>query len=118
MASIIRLTFLGPPFTFMLVYIWCRKNPSAMMSFLGFLNFRAPIMPWVLFTFSLLVSGAVPTNDFLGIMIGHCYFFLHDVFPKIYGYNPMKAPLVLYSIFYDIDLNFLGRRFSIETKME
>lgn len=95
LASVMRLTFLGPPFTFMLVYVWCRKNPSAMMTFLGIFNFRAPMMPWVLFAFSLLVSGTVPTNDLLGIMAGHCYFFLYEIFPKIYGYNPLEAPTFL-----------------------
>ena len=94
-AICLRLTFLGSPLTFMMVYVWCRKNPQAMMTFLGIFTFKAPLMPWVLFMFSLLVSGTVPMNDFLGIMAGHCYFFLHDIFPKVYGYNPLAAPIFL-----------------------
>ena len=92
MAFSLRLTFLGSPLTFMMVYVWCRKNPSAVMTFLGVFAFRAPLMPWVLFLFSLLVTGTVPMNDFLGIMVGHLYLFLHDIFPQVYGFNPLAAP--------------------------
>jgi len=78
----------------MLVYVWCHKNQMVLMNFLGVgvLAFRAPLMPWVLFTFSMLLSGSVPINDFVGIIAGHLYFFLYDVVPQIYNVNVLALP--------------------------
>jgi Derlin-2/3 len=53
-------------------------------------------MPWVLFAFSLLLSGSVPMNDLIGIAAGHCYFFVYDLIPQIYHVNLLSAPKLMY----------------------
>ncbi|XP_062887681.1 derlin-2-like isoform X1 [Mobula hypostoma] len=75
------LFFLGQAFTIMLVYIWSRRNPFVRMNFFGLLNFHAPFLPWVLMGFSLLLGNSVIV-DLLGIVVGHVYYFLEDVFPN------------------------------------
>ena len=40
MAPFLTLFFLGEPLTFMIVYVWSRKNPSVRLGFLGLLNFE------------------------------------------------------------------------------
>ncbi|XP_078277549.1 derlin-3 [Rhinoraja longicauda] len=75
------LFFLGQAFTIMLVYIWSRRNPFVRMNFFGLLNFQAPFLPWVLMGFSLLLGNSVIV-DLLGIVVGHIYYFLEDIFPN------------------------------------
>jgi Derlin-2/3 len=79
-----KIKFLGHPLTFMLVYLWSRDpdNARVQMSFLGVLQFEAPYLPWVLLSFSLLIGTPVEM-DILGILVGHSYFFMDYVFPKI-----------------------------------
>lgn len=46
-----KLMFMGPSLTFMMVYIWSRRNPDVRMSFLGLFNFDAPFLAWVILGF-------------------------------------------------------------------
>nr|XP_033812943.1 derlin-3 isoform X2 [Geotrypetes seraphini] len=77
----VNLSFLGQAFTIMLVYIWSRRNPTIRMNFFGLLNFQAPFLPWVLTGFTLLLGHSI-LIDLLGILVGHLYYFLEDVFPN------------------------------------
>mgnify|MGYP002789304338 CR=1 FL=1 len=77
----LRLTFLGSPLTLCMVYIWSKRNPFALMNFLGVLNFSASYLPWVLTLFSYMISGTVPYSDILGITFGHLVWFMEDVAP-------------------------------------
>ena len=97
----------------MLVYIWARRNPfgellvsvrvadqlvseSARMNFLGVFTFTAPYLPWVLLSFSVLhgnegalacvasrAQQRIGKSDMLGILVGHLYYFLEDVYPRM-----------------------------------
>lgn len=99
-APLIRLTFLGSSLSFMLVYVWSRRNRHAQMNFLGLLVFTAPYLPWMLLTFSVLLEGHVAV-DLLGIAVGHIYYFLEDVYPLMT--NPpirlLKTPLFIRLMF-------------------
>lgn len=91
-----QFLFLSTPLTFMLVYIWSRRNPQVRMSFLGILNFNAPYLPWVLLGFTILLNNIWPAGDILGLIIGHIYYFLEDVYPKLFNlpmtYHMLGAP--------------------------
>ncbi|KAJ3308305.1 hypothetical protein HDU76_004023, partial [Blyttiomyces sp. JEL0837] len=76
------IPFLSSPLTFMLVYLWSRRNTHIRMNFLGLFTFTAPYLPWVLLGFSLLLHGVWPTGDLVGLAVGHVYYFLDDVWPK------------------------------------
>lgn len=65
------------------------------MNFLGAFNFTAPFMPWVLLGFSFLLSGQLPVADLIGIGAGHAYYYLADVYPLLYGSQPLKTPAIL-----------------------
>ena len=51
-APFINIQFLGASLTFMMVYVWGRRNKYVNMSFLGLFAFTAPYLPWVLLAFS------------------------------------------------------------------
>jgi len=81
-APFVNLQFLGASLTFMLVYVWGRRNPFGRMHLLGLFTFTAPYLPWVLLAFSLLLGNEVVV-DLLGICCGHIYYFLEDVYPRM-----------------------------------
>ena len=82
-------------FTIMLVYVWARRNPYIRMNFFGLLTFNAPYLPWVLLGFSLLLGNSVSV-DLLGMAVGHCYYFMEDIFPnQPGGWKILKTPQFL-----------------------
>lgn len=86
--------FLAPSLAFMVVYIWSKRNPEVTLSFLGLFNFNAPYLPWVILGFGLLL-GQSPIYDLLGIVVGHIYYFLEDVYPVTSGRHLLKTPSFL-----------------------
>lgn len=81
-APFVNLHFLGSSLTFLMVYVWARRNPWVRMSFLGLFSFTAPYLPWVLLGFSVVLGNSA-TIDLIGIVVGHVYYFLEDVYPQI-----------------------------------
>lgn len=70
-APMFSMAFLGSALSSTLIYIWSRKNPDAMLSFLGLVVFRAPYLPWVMLMFSVVMHGTVPKDELCGIVVGH-----------------------------------------------
>jgi Derlin-2/3 len=68
------MAFLGSALSSTLIYIWSRKNPDTMLSFLGLLVFKAPYLPWVLLGFSVVMHGTIPKDEMCGIVVGHSTF--------------------------------------------
>mmetsp|Transcript_16004 Transcript_16004/g.34763 ORF Transcript_16004/g.34763 Transcript_16004/m.34763 type:complete len:229 (-) Transcript_16004:367-1053(-) len=97
-APFVNIQFLGSSLTFMMVYVWGRRNQHVNMSFLGLFNFNAPWLPWVLLLFSVML-GSSPVVDLLGMGAGHMYYFLEDVYPRISGRRWLKTPNVLLALF-------------------
>jgi Derlin-2/3 len=83
-APFFSIAFLGHPLSSILVYIWSRRNPDTLLSFLGLLVFKAPWLPWVLMAFSFAVHGSVPKDEICGVIIGH-------------GESPRPCPLHTFS---------------------
>uniref|UniRef100_A0A6U2XJX8 Derlin n=1 Tax=Lotharella globosa TaxID=91324 RepID=A0A6U2XJX8_9EUKA len=100
LAPFMKLYFLGSSLTFMMVYLWGRRNPYSRMNFLGLFPFTAPYLPWVLLSFSVLL-GNNGTVDILGIFVGHLYYFLEDVYPRMINtrYRILKTPQFLEHLF-------------------
>ncbi|GJM97271.1 hypothetical protein PR202_ga14187 [Eleusine coracana subsp. coracana] len=95
-----RILFLSNSLTFMMVYVWSKHNPFIHMSFLGLFTFTAAYLPWVLLGFSILV-GSSTWVDLLGMIAGHVYYFLEDVYPRMTGRRPLKTPTFIRALFAD-----------------
>ncbi|OEL31024.1 Derlin-2.2 [Dichanthelium oligosanthes] len=95
-----RILFLSNSLTFMMVYVWSKHNPFIHMSFLGLFTFTAAYLPWVLLGFSILV-GSSTWVDVLGMIAGHVYYFLEDVYPRMTGRRPLKTPSFIKALFPD-----------------
>jgi Derlin-2/3 len=88
--------FLAPSLAFMVVYVWGRRNPHVTLSFLGLFNFTAPYLPWVILGFGM-VLGQNPVFDLLGIVVGHIYYYLEDIYPQLTGGRKILiTPGILY----------------------
>lgn len=112
-APFLRITFFGSSLTFMMVYVWARRNEEVRLHFLGLFPFRAPYLPWVLLSFSALLGSNVLNSvivDGLGIVAGHLYFYAEDVYPKVAQvrgwtvHRPLRAPIVVKWLFGETDL--------------
>jgi len=75
-------TFLGSALTFMMTYVWGRRNEDVKMSMFGVLTFTAPYLPWVMLIFTFMVGNPI-TMDIIGILVGHTYYFLEYVYPAV-----------------------------------
>lgn len=82
-ATFVNALFLSSPFNLMLVYLWSRKNPLAMMNFMGIFAVPAPWIPWLLLSVGYLVNGKVPGGELVGIVVGHFYYYMMDVYPML-----------------------------------
>eukprot|EP01128_Nolandella_sp_AFSM9_P006212 TRINITY_DN3141_c0_g1_i1.p1 TRINITY_DN3141_c0_g1~~TRINITY_DN3141_c0_g1_i1.p1 ORF type:complete len:244 (+),score=36.78 TRINITY_DN3141_c0_g1_i1:36-734(+) len=87
--------FLGPSLAMSIVYVWARRNPNMRMNLLGFLNFNAPFLPWVIIGIESLLGQEIQWFDIVGIVVGHLYYFLMDVYPKISGRHLLHTPALL-----------------------
>jgi len=81
-APFISANFLGNSLSFMMTYIWGRRNENVKMSFLGVFSFTAPYLPWVMLAFTLLTGNSL-IMDMIGIIVGHLYYFLEYVYPVV-----------------------------------
>ncbi|CAN0912655.1 DER2.2 [Linum grandiflorum] len=106
--SFAKIVFLSNSLTFMMVYVWSKQNPFIHMSFLGLFTFTAAYLPWVLLGFSVLV-GASAWVDMLGMMAGHAYYFLEDVYPRMTGRRPLRTPSFIKALFADDDAVVVAR---------
>ncbi|KAL2133954.1 hypothetical protein VTI74DRAFT_1310 [Chaetomium olivicolor] len=94
LSPFVQMPFLGHPLSSTLVYIWSRRNPDTLMSFLGILVFRAPYLPWVLMGVSFAMHGSVPRDELMGVIIGHIWYFFNDVYPPLHnGSRPLDPPM-------------------------
>lgn len=81
-ASYADVHFLGHAMTFMMLYVWGRRNEDVKMSIMGIFTFHAPYFPWVMLAFSVLLGNSV-TTDLMGIVVGHTYYYLEYVYPVL-----------------------------------
>eukprot|EP01095_Lingulamoeba_sp_RSL-Kostka_P006473 TRINITY_DN202_c1_g1_i1.p1 TRINITY_DN202_c1_g1~~TRINITY_DN202_c1_g1_i1.p1 ORF type:complete len:237 (-),score=45.10 TRINITY_DN202_c1_g1_i1:216-926(-) len=86
--------FLASSLNLMIVYVWGRRNPNNIINILGIYSVRAPYLPWVLVGFGLLLGGFHAIfDDILGIIVGHVYFYLEDIYPQYRpGRRILKTP--------------------------
>ncbi|OMJ29911.1 Derlin-2 [Smittium culicis] len=101
-SHIVYMPFLGPALNYTITYFWSRQNPYVVMSFLGVFSFSAPYLPWVMMGISTLINNKVPTNDLIGIVLGHILWFFEEEWPRrpeSNGFKLLKAPEILTNLF-------------------
>jgi hypothetical protein len=89
---------LGVGLIMVIVYVWSRKNPDVNMSFMFGIRFKAAYFPWVLIGFELLTGGN-PILMVIGVVVGHIYFYLEDIYPLTGGQRWLATPQWLVNLF-------------------
>lgn len=79
--------------TFFVLYVWSKRFPTAQANIWG-IPMAAMYLPFAYLALSILMG--TPSMDMLhGLVIGHFYYFLVDVYPAVYGKDLLKTPQFL-----------------------
>jgi len=85
-------SFLGPGITFMVIYIWGKKNAQQQINLYNLLYIRGSSMPLILMLSSLFLKQKTLKLDIMGIIAGHIYYFLEEIYPRINGGQKVLKP--------------------------
>jgi hypothetical protein len=112
-AYFLPMYILGKALIFTIIYYWYDQLPSLpLYAFLTIrsrkltdipmsffmINFPSMYFPWVLIGFRLLV-GETPIDEIIGVIIGHIYLFLADLYPMQSGHQIISTPQFLKDLF-------------------
>ncbi|KAI5383150.1 ER-associated protein degradation protein, variant 2 [Lathyrus oleraceus] len=84
--------FMAVSLVFMLVYVWSREFPNALVSFYGLVSLKAFYLPWVTLALDVIFGSPI-MPDLLGIIAGHLFYFLTVLHPLAGGKNILKTPI-------------------------
>ena len=87
----IQMYFFGSPFVFSLLYVWSRLYPEQQVSIYGVVPLKAFWLPWAFMVLTTLMGGN-PLEEFVGILTGHFYYFMTDLYPRAGGPDILKTP--------------------------
>lgn len=85
-----NLMILSESILFVMIYLWSRKESEGQVSIFGF-KFKAVYVPWVYLALKILMGDSI-IPALAGIVVGHVYFYLVEIFPVVYGYQVIKTP--------------------------
>jgi Derlin-2/3 len=77
--------FLGPALTNMIVYLWSKKNAQQQINLINILHIRGSSLPLILLLSSLFLKQKTLKFDIMGIIAGHIYYYLEEVYPRLSG---------------------------------
>jgi len=84
LSPLTKSIFLSSSLNFAMMYYWGRKSKTTNVEFMGVFTFRAPYLS----IFYLLISfllGYEYKELIYGIIVGHVYFFIKEILPRIKG---------------------------------
>lgn len=85
--------FFGQALIYYVLYIWSKRNPTAQAAIWG-IPMQAMILPFALLALKTCMGN--PVSEMIhGMVVGHLYYFMVDVVPKVYGKDYIQTPLFL-----------------------
>ncbi|KAJ1907422.1 hypothetical protein IWQ60_011869, partial [Tieghemiomyces parasiticus] len=96
-SSVAAMPFLAPALSFTVIYVWSRRNPNVQLNLMGLFTFRAPYFPLVMLGLSYLLNNELPVQNVCGLVVGHLYYFLEDVWPlnpASHGQRWLQTPVL------------------------
>ena len=89
LSPITKTLFLSTSLNFAMMYYWGRKSKMTNVEFMGVFTFRAPYLSIFYLMISFLL-GYEYKELIIGIIVGHVYFFLKEILPRIKGVKGIK----------------------------
>lgn len=80
------LLFLSQSLSFAMTYYWGRKSKTTIVELMGLFTVRAPYLPFFYIAIGLVLYDDF-VNDLFGLIVGHIYFYIKDVLPRINSTN-------------------------------
>jgi len=97
-AYFLSIIFLSLPMLLYVLYVWCRRNPFEQLHILGLVPVAAPYIPYVFVVLSMVLGQSL-RDDLLGIIVGHTYWFLVDIAPKVIKFEIIRTPFFIQAMF-------------------
>ena len=93
-ASFTKEIFLGPTVASVCFYYWSKHFSEQSVQLVGVpIAVKASLVPFIYVVLSLVrggIRGMIP--DLLGVVVGHLYFFFHDVMAVRFGTSLLESP--------------------------
>ena len=89
LSPITKSLFLSTSLNFAMMYYWGRKSKMTNVEFMGVFTFRAPYLSIFYLMISFLL-GYEYKELIIGIIVGHVYYFLKEILPRIKGVKGIK----------------------------
>jgi Derlin-2/3 len=100
------LMLLADPFIFTLIYIWSKSFPTERVSILGLFQVQAFYLPFAFAGITVIMGGS-PIPDIVGIVVGHVFYYLMEIYPFQYNRRLIQTPQFLRTL--SIQLGLLER---------
>nr|UXY86860.1 protein degradation protein DER1 [Cryptomonas paramecium] len=78
-------SFLGPSVTFMIIYIWGKKNAQQLINLIDILHIKGSSLPFLLMVSSYFMKQRTLKLDVLGMIAGHFCYYLGEIYPRLSG---------------------------------
>ncbi len=78
--AVLGIPLLGTPLIMSVIYVWSRNFPDQHIMLYGLVKIQSFYLPFAFLAISVLL-GQDLTPDLIGIVVGHLYWYLHDVMP-------------------------------------
>lgn len=85
------LFFVASPLVFMLLYVYSRNFPNQNASIMGLFTVQSFYLPFAFLGITIVLGGN-PMFDIAGIVVGHLWWFLTELYPAQGGRNLLATP--------------------------
>jgi Derlin-2/3 len=85
--------FFGGTLVYYVLYVWSKRNPTAPAAIWG-IPMKGMFLPFALLALHTLLGNSIISMAH-GMVIGHIYYFMVDVVPKVYGKEYIQTPMFL-----------------------
>jgi Derlin-2/3 len=85
------LYFIASPVVFMMLYVYSRNFPNQNASIMGLFQVQTFYLPFAFLAITIVMGGN-PIFDIAGIVVGHLWWFLTELYPAQGGRNFLETP--------------------------
>eukprot|EP00210_Caulerpa_lentillifera_P002273 g2183.t1 len=95
--SLFPIYFTGEKIVFAILYLWSKEFSNQDVSIYGLIKIKGFYLPWAMMAIGMLFGGGMPSliGDFIGVAVGHLYYFLTTIYPSQTGHHILKCPMWL-----------------------
>lgn len=108
-AYVFQFLVLSEAILYVIMYVWSRREPDAQLNIYGIFRFKAIYLPWVYLAIKMIMGQDI-ILPFVGIVVGHLYYFLVHVVPITYSHTVLKTPDFCVSI-----VNYFSNGIGLQT---